>query len=114
MILIFYMKHYWRMVQSLWIHLNLPIQRLLLQGFFSKNFIIFFSSGIVSSRRTHMVPVEGKNDYYEEEDVIQTRFERFLQEKLDLPSSDNGIYLARTVAPILTKTLAEVSYFSIC
>lgn len=82
--------------------------------FFLEKFYNFFSSGIESSRRTHLVPVEGKTDDYEEEDVIQTRFERFLQEKLDLPSSDNGIYLARTVAPILTKTLAEVSYFSIC
>lgn len=28
-----------------------------------------------------------------------------------MPSSDNGLYLARTVAPVLTKALAEVYIF---
>lgn len=36
------------------------------------------------------------------------RFERLLQDKMDIPTSDNGLYLARTVAPVLTKALAEV------
>ncbi|TKR64477.1 hypothetical protein L596_025002 [Steinernema carpocapsae] len=44
----------------------------------------------------------------EEEDYDRHRFERMMQEKMNLPTSDNGLYLARTVAPVLTKALAEV------
>ncbi|KAK0420632.1 hypothetical protein QR680_014803 [Steinernema hermaphroditum] len=48
----------------------------------------------------------GRHD--EEEDYDRHRFERLMQEKMNLPTSDNGLYLARTVAPVLTKALAEV------
>uniref|UniRef100_A0A914GVW4 Uncharacterized protein n=1 Tax=Globodera rostochiensis TaxID=31243 RepID=A0A914GVW4_GLORO len=57
------------------------------------------SSGVDTGRR------DGDD---EEEDLEKRRFERLLHEKLDMPTSDNGLYLARTVAPVLTKALAEV------
>uniref|UniRef100_A0A183BUL8 ANK_REP_REGION domain-containing protein n=1 Tax=Globodera pallida TaxID=36090 RepID=A0A183BUL8_GLOPA len=57
------------------------------------------SSGVDTGRR------DGDDD---EEDLEKRRFERLLHEKLDMPTSDNGLYLARTVAPVLTKALAEV------
>ncbi|KAL3089107.1 hypothetical protein niasHT_023571 [Heterodera trifolii] len=57
------------------------------------------SSGVDTGRR------DGDD---EEEDMEKRRFERLLHEKLDMPTSDNGLYLARTVAPVLTKALAEV------
>lgn len=58
-----------------------------------------FSSILDSSRQV----------FEEEDDADRHRFERMLRGKIDLPTSENGIYLARTVAPILTKALAEVS-----
>jgi len=57
-----------------------------------------YSSGLESGRRMNE----------ENDDLDRNRFERLLQEKLDMPTSDNGLYLARTVAPVLTKALAEV------
>ncbi|KAH7727798.1 Protein F34D10.6 b [Aphelenchoides avenae] len=54
------------------------------------------SSGLDSGRRE------------DDDDTDRHRFERLLQEKMDMPTSDNGLYLARTVAPVLTKALAEV------
>lgn len=48
----------------------------------------------------------GRRD--DDDDINGSRFEKLLQDKLDLPTSDNGLYLARTVAPVLTKALAEV------
>jgi len=46
----------------------------------------------------------------EEEDKERSKFERLMMDKMELnmPASDNGLYLARTVAPVLTKALAEV------
>uniref|UniRef100_A0A0M3HW63 ANK_REP_REGION domain-containing protein n=1 Tax=Ascaris lumbricoides TaxID=6252 RepID=A0A0M3HW63_ASCLU len=44
----------------------------------------------------------------EDDEIDRRKFERLLQDKIDLPTSDNGLYLARTVAPVLTKALAEV------
>uniref|UniRef100_A0A914D337 Uncharacterized protein n=1 Tax=Acrobeloides nanus TaxID=290746 RepID=A0A914D337_9BILA len=44
----------------------------------------------------------------DDDDIDRNRFERLIQEKMDMPTSDNGLYLARTVAPVLTKALAEV------
>ncbi|CAB3403422.1 unnamed protein product [Caenorhabditis bovis] len=40
--------------------------------------------------------------------VERHKIERMFRGKGDLPTSENGIYLARTVAPVLTKALAEV------
>lgn len=57
---------------------------------------MLFSSGLDSGRRE------------DDDDTDRHRFERLLQEKMDMPTSDNGLYLARTVAPVLTKALAEV------
>uniref|UniRef100_A0A915EIQ7 Uncharacterized protein n=1 Tax=Ditylenchus dipsaci TaxID=166011 RepID=A0A915EIQ7_9BILA len=62
-------------------------------------------SGLDSARRGGGGAVN--NEEYND-DVDRNRFERLLQEKLDMPTSDNGLYLARTVAPVLTKALAEV------
>uniref|UniRef100_A0AC34QFB3 Uncharacterized protein n=1 Tax=Panagrolaimus sp. JU765 TaxID=591449 RepID=A0AC34QFB3_9BILA len=46
---------------------------------------------------------------HEDDDEIDSnRFEKLIQDKLDLPTSENGLYLARTVAPVLTKALAEM------
>uniref|UniRef100_A0AC35TST0 ANK_REP_REGION domain-containing protein n=1 Tax=Rhabditophanes sp. KR3021 TaxID=114890 RepID=A0AC35TST0_9BILA len=54
------------------------------------------------------VPVSARREN-EDDDQDRHRYERFMQERMDgLPTSDNGLYLARTVAPILTKALAEV------
>lgn len=47
----------------------------------------------------------------EDDEIDRRKFERLLQDKIDLPTSDNGLYLARTVAPVLTKALAEVGNF---
>ncbi|KAJ1373911.1 hypothetical protein KIN20_036444 [Parelaphostrongylus tenuis] len=44
----------------------------------------------------------------DEDDIDRRRFEHMVHGRTDLPTSENGIYLARTVAPILTKALAEV------
>ncbi|KHN82408.1 Putative ankyrin repeat protein, partial [Toxocara canis] len=44
----------------------------------------------------------------EDDENDRRKFERLVQDKIDLPTSDNGLYLARTVAPVLTKALAEV------
>uniref|UniRef100_A0A8R1HMB2 ANK_REP_REGION domain-containing protein n=1 Tax=Caenorhabditis japonica TaxID=281687 RepID=A0A8R1HMB2_CAEJA len=44
----------------------------------------------------------------EDESVERHRFEKTFRGKIDLPTSENGVYLARTVAPVLTKALAEV------
>lgn len=83
---------------------------LIFLNFFEFQLILkILSSGIDSARRHLGFQGDERNAIYEEEDVIQNRFERLLQEKLDLPGSDNGIYLARTVAPVLTKALAEVN-----
>lgn len=59
---------------------------------------------------------EPDDEMDESEMADRKRFERLIQEKMDIPTSDNGLYLARTVAPVLTKALAEVllvSYFNI-
>ena len=76
------------------------------------------SSGLDSGRREvgvkHMdseMELDGDEheDDLDEADVADhRRFERLIQEKMDIPTSDNGLYLARTVAPVLTKALAEV------
>ncbi|CAD5214744.1 unnamed protein product [Bursaphelenchus okinawaensis] len=42
------------------------------------------------------------------ENIDRRKFEKLVEDKMDIPTSDNGLYLARTVAPILTKALAEV------
>ncbi|GMS90395.1 hypothetical protein PENTCL1PPCAC_12570, partial [Pristionchus entomophagus] len=44
----------------------------------------------------------------EEDEVDRFRFEQLINNRVSLPTSENGIYLARTVAPVLTKALAEV------
>ncbi|KAF1761479.1 hypothetical protein GCK72_009735 [Caenorhabditis remanei] len=44
----------------------------------------------------------------EDESIERHRFEKTFRGKIDLPTSENGVYLARTVAPVLTKALAEV------
>ena len=44
----------------------------------------------------------------DEDDVDRSKFEKMMNNRVDLPTSENGIYLARTVAPVLTKALAEV------
>lgn len=62
-----------------------------------------YSSGLESERREEALEAEDGAD-----DADRNRFERLLQEKLDMPTSDNGLYLARTVAPVLTRALAEV------
>ncbi|KAI6235408.1 Ankyrin repeat and Ankyrin repeat-containing domain-containing protein [Aphelenchoides besseyi] len=75
------------------------------------------SSGLESDRRENLQHVdtemeldadEPEDEIDEEEVADRHRFERLLQEKMDIPTSDNGLYLARTVAPVLTKALAEV------
>ncbi|VDM64064.1 unnamed protein product [Angiostrongylus costaricensis] len=43
----------------------------------------------------------------DDDDTDRRRFERMVHGRTDLPTSENGIYLARTVAPVLTKALAE-------
>jgi len=63
-----------------------------------------YSSGLESERREE-VAIEAEDGV---DDADRNRFERLLQEKLDMPTSDNGLYLARTVAPVLTRALAEV------
>lgn len=40
--------------------------------------------------------------------AFRFRFEQLINNRVSLPTSENGIYLARTVAPVLTKALAEV------
>lgn len=47
----------------------------------------------------------------EDESLERHRFEKAFRGKIDLPTSENGVYLARTVAPVLTKALAEVRFF---
>uniref|UniRef100_A0A1I7SUJ5 ANK_REP_REGION domain-containing protein n=2 Tax=Bursaphelenchus xylophilus TaxID=6326 RepID=A0A1I7SUJ5_BURXY len=42
------------------------------------------------------------------ENMDRRKFEKLVEDKMDIPTSDNGLYLARTVAPVLTKALAEV------
>jgi hypothetical protein len=81
------------------------------------------AGGMDSARR-------GIGDEEEEDEDLErsSRFERLLNGQMDMPtfggtnggnitlafpnshcfSSDNGLYLARTVAPVLTKALAEV------
>ncbi|VDL76467.1 unnamed protein product [Nippostrongylus brasiliensis] len=44
----------------------------------------------------------------ENDEMDRHRFEKMVHGRTDLPTSENGIYLARTVAPVLTKALAEV------
>ncbi|XGW18517.1 hypothetical protein V3C99_002825 [Haemonchus contortus] len=44
----------------------------------------------------------------DDDDVERNRFEKMVLGRTDMPTSENGIYLARTVAPVLTKALAEV------
>ncbi|CAI5445216.1 unnamed protein product [Caenorhabditis angaria] len=44
----------------------------------------------------------------EDEGIERHRFEKMFRGRIDLPTSENGIYLARTVAPVMTKALAEV------
>lgn len=48
----------------------------------------------------------GRNEIDDKDDG--EKFEKLIQSKLDLPTSENGLYLARTVAPVLTKALAEM------
>uniref|UniRef100_A0A1I8BXT1 ANK_REP_REGION domain-containing protein n=1 Tax=Meloidogyne hapla TaxID=6305 RepID=A0A1I8BXT1_MELHA len=50
----------------------------------------------------------GEDGIDDGEDAEKNRFEHLLHERLGMPTSDNGLYLARTVAPVLTKALAEV------
>ncbi|GMR43020.1 hypothetical protein PMAYCL1PPCAC_13215 [Pristionchus mayeri] len=57
------------------------------------------SSGLDSARN---------REIDEEDEVDRFRFEQLINNRVSLPSSENGIYLARTVAPVLTKALAEV------
>ncbi|GMT20603.1 hypothetical protein PFISCL1PPCAC_11900 [Pristionchus fissidentatus] len=57
------------------------------------------SSGLDSARNREMD---------EEEEVDRFRFEQLINNRVSQPTSENGIYLARTVAPVLTKALAEV------
>lgn len=70
-----------------------------------------FSSNVDSGRRDtggNNLDTELELDAEEEEEgvdegemVDQRRFERLIHEKMDIPTSDNGLYLARTVAPVL-------------
>ncbi|PAV76297.1 hypothetical protein WR25_16953 isoform C [Diploscapter pachys] len=53
-------------------------------------------------------PVDSSRIYEDEEEVDRHKFEKMVHGRVDLPTSENGIYLARTVAPVLTKALAEV------
>ncbi|CAJ0942117.1 unnamed protein product, partial [Mesorhabditis belari] len=52
--------------------------------------------------------VDSARVYEDEDEFDRHRFERMVHTRVDLPTSENGIYLARTVAPVLTKALAEV------
>ncbi|KJH52509.1 ankyrin repeat protein [Dictyocaulus viviparus] len=45
----------------------------------------------------------------DDDDTDRRRYERMVHGRTDLPTSENGIYLARTVAPALTKALAEIT-----
>ncbi|KAK6741808.1 hypothetical protein RB195_009591 [Necator americanus] len=56
------------------------------------------SGSVIDSARVHD----------DDDDTDRHRFERMVHGRTDLPTSENGIYLARTVAPVLTKALAEV------
>lgn len=47
---------------------------------------------------------DDENDHF----ASSQQFEQLVQAKLDGVTSDSGLYLARTVAPVLTKALAEV------
>lgn len=76
-----------------------------------------FSSNIDSGRREQgannldtELEIEGNepDEMDETEMADHKRFESLIQQKMDIPTSDNGLYLARTVAPVLTKALAEV------
>ncbi|PIO71269.1 hypothetical protein TELCIR_06836 [Teladorsagia circumcincta] len=53
-------------------------------------------------------PVDSARINDDDDDVERNRFERMVLGRTDMPTSENGIYLARTVAPVLTKALAEV------
>ncbi|KAK6037519.1 hypothetical protein COOONC_24977 [Cooperia oncophora] len=53
-------------------------------------------------------PVDSARLNDEDDDTERNRFERMVLGRTDMPTSENGIYLARTVAPVLTKALAEV------
>ncbi|VDO89962.1 unnamed protein product [Heligmosomoides polygyrus] len=53
-------------------------------------------------------PVDSPRVEEENDEMERYRFERMVHGRTDLPTSENGIYLARTVAPVLTKALAEV------
>uniref|UniRef100_A0A158P856 ANK_REP_REGION domain-containing protein n=1 Tax=Angiostrongylus cantonensis TaxID=6313 RepID=A0A158P856_ANGCA len=52
--------------------------------------------------------IESGTERLHDEDIDRHRFERIVHDRTDLPTSENGIYLARTVAPVLTKALAEI------
>lgn len=46
----------------------------------------------------------------DDEDVDRRKFEKFVQERIDIPLTDNGLYLTRTVLPQLTNALVEVGF----
>ena len=51
----------------------------------------------------------GSGQRDDEDALDRLKFERFVQERIEIPISDNGLYLTRTVLPQLTNALAEVS-----
>ncbi|UMM24050.1 hypothetical protein L5515_004469 [Caenorhabditis briggsae] len=44
----------------------------------------------------------------DEESIGLHKLEKTMKGRIEMPTSENGVYLARTVAPVLTKALAEV------
>lgn len=86
--------------------------------FKQKNQLKYYSSNSATSRREfdannadteiEFDADETENEMDEADLADNKRFEQLMQKKMDIPTSDNGLYLARTVAPVLTKALAEV------
>ncbi|CAJ0580803.1 unnamed protein product, partial [Mesorhabditis spiculigera] len=67
------------------------------------------SPGTPDSASIDSEQVDSARIYEEDDEFDRHRFERMVNNnRVDLPTSENGIYLARTVAPVLTKALAEV------
>lgn len=44
----------------------------------------------------------------EQDEFDRHNFEHYVSDRIELPTTENALYLARTVAPVLTKALAEV------
>ncbi|VDK52736.1 unnamed protein product [Gongylonema pulchrum] len=68
-----------------------------------------------SSDSTSAASSPSESPHLDERDEFdRSSYERFVSERIELlPTTENGLYLARTVAPVLTKALAEVQFFEL-